>query len=106
MRIPVLGGRAFTATHDVSGAPVVVINRGTGAAVTSGRRRSDRTVASTSAARQTNPWMTIVGVVGNVAGRVGSRAPRPMIYRPLTQASNLSMGMSCVAHDLVASRTG
>jgi ABC-type antimicrobial peptide transport system permease subunit len=37
--------------------------------------------------------MTIVGVVGNVLSENLEIGPRPMIYRPLTQASTLSMGL-------------
>jgi ABC-type antimicrobial peptide transport system permease subunit len=37
--------------------------------------------------------MTIVGVVGNVLSESLEVGPRPMIYRPLTQASSLSMGL-------------
>jgi ABC-type antimicrobial peptide transport system permease subunit len=38
-------------------------------------------------------WMTIVGVVGNVLSESLEIGPRPMVYRPLTQASSLSMGL-------------
>ena len=43
--------------------------------------------------RSTNPWMTIVGVVGDVLGERLDAPPRATMYRPLTQASSLSMGM-------------
>ncbi len=37
--------------------------------------------------------MTVVGVVGNVLSESLEIGPRPMVYRPLTQASTLSMGL-------------
>jgi ABC-type lipoprotein release transport system permease subunit len=39
------------------------------------------------------PWMTIVGVVGNVLNESLELQPRPMLYRPMTQATNLSLAL-------------
>ena len=42
----------------------------------------------------TSPWMTIVGVAADVLSDRLEQAPRPMVYRPLTQASSLSMAIA------------
>jgi predicted lysophospholipase L1 biosynthesis ABC-type transport system permease subunit len=45
------------------------------------------------AQNSTAPWMTIVGVVGNVLNERLELQPRPMLYRPMTQATNLSLAL-------------
>jgi putative ABC transport system permease protein len=39
------------------------------------------------------PWMTIIGVVGNVLTESLDTAAKPTLIRPITQSSNLSMGL-------------
>jgi putative ABC transport system permease protein len=41
----------------------------------------------------TAPWMTVVGVVGNVLNERLEGTPTPMLYRPMTQATNLSFAI-------------
>jgi ABC-type antimicrobial peptide transport system permease subunit len=47
----------------------------------------------------TAPWMTIVGVVGDVLSERLELEPRPMLYRPMTQATNLSLAVVVKASD-------
>jgi putative ABC transport system permease protein len=41
-----------------------------------------------------SPWMTVVGVVGNVLNERLEGSPGPMLYRPMAQATNLSFGVA------------
>jgi ABC-type antimicrobial peptide transport system permease subunit len=40
-----------------------------------------------------NPWITIVGIVSDVRSERLEDAPRPMLYRPLSQASGLALAV-------------
>ena len=93
MGIRLLRGRAFTGTDDPQGNPIVIVSQELarqyfGAADPVGRRLHFGGPASTS------PWMTIVGVAADVLSDRLEQAPRPMVYRPLTQASSLSMAIA------------
>jgi putative ABC transport system permease protein len=92
MRIPVLRGRTFGPIDDAKGAPVAVINQEFvrlhfGGVEPIGARLHFGGAAATA------PWMTIVGVVGNVLSQRLEEAPRPMLFQPLTQNSTLSMAI-------------
>jgi putative ABC transport system permease protein len=90
MRIPLLAGRGLTHADDASTPSVAVVNRafvdrfiGGGGAV--GRR------IRFGGGGATQPWLTIVGVVGNeqrgtVTQEMGWVAP-PMVFRPMRQVS-------------------
>jgi putative ABC transport system permease protein len=92
MRIPVLRGRAFDRTDDPAGAPVILINQELAREYFGGADPIGRRVHF-GGARNRGPWMTIAGVVGNVLSDRLEAAPRPMIFRPLTQATSLSMAI-------------
>ncbi len=90
MRIPVRRGRVFTQSDTAE--PVAVINEETARRYFPGEDPVGRRVHF-GPARAQAPWMTVVGVVGNVLSESLEIGPRPMVYRPLTQASSLSMGL-------------
>jgi putative ABC transport system permease protein len=90
MRIPVRLGRVFEPS-DTAG-PVAVINEEAAQRYFPGQDPIGRRLHF-GPQRVTATWMTIVGVVGNVLSENLEIGPRPMIYRPLTQASSLSMGL-------------
>jgi predicted permease len=92
MRIPVLSGRAFNAEDTVRGAPVAVISQETARRYFAGTDPIGRRVRLGGPA-STAPWITIVGVVGNVLSERLELEPRPMMYRPMTQATNLSLAL-------------
>jgi predicted permease len=92
MRIPVLEGRSFEAQDDARGAPVVVVNRAMARRYFEGPPIGRRIRFGGRAS--TAPWMTVVGVVGDVLADSLERAPAPMIYRPMTQNTNLSFAIA------------
>jgi putative ABC transport system permease protein len=83
--IPLLGGRTLTVQDNASAPPVAVINQSLarrywGAENPLGKRfkLGVRNAAS--------PWLTVVGVVGDVRQEGLSNAPLPEFYTPFTQA--------------------
>jgi len=92
MRIPVLRGRTFGAIDDAKGAPVAVINQEFVRLYFGGVEPIGARVHFGGAAARA-PWMTIVGVVGNVLSQRLEEAARPMLFQPLTQNSTLSMAI-------------
>ena len=93
MGIRLLGGRTFSETDDPKGAPVLIVNEQLarhyfGKTDPIGKR------VHFGGPRSPNPWMTVVGVVADVLTDRLEQAPRPMLYRPLTQASSLSMAIA------------
>jgi predicted permease len=91
MGIPVRAGRAFDST-DVGGGPVAIINEQTARTYFAGSDPIGRRLHF-GRPRPQPTWLTIVGVVGNVLTDNLEAEARPMVYRPLAQASSLSMGI-------------
>ena len=93
MGIRLLRGRTFSEADEPKGAPVLIVNEQLarhyfGSVDPVGKR------VHFGGPRSPNPWMTVVGVVADVLTDRLEQAPRPMLYRPLTQASSLSMAIA------------
>jgi putative ABC transport system permease protein len=88
----VLRGRAFNATDAAKGPPVMVINQEFARVYFEGVDPVGARVHFGGAGSQA-PWMTIVGVVGNVLSQRLEEAPRPTLFQALTQNSSLSMAI-------------
>jgi putative ABC transport system permease protein len=103
MRIPIVSGRFFDARDTTDGAPVAVVNQtlardylGDGDAI--GRRiRTGHAEA---------PWLTIVGVIGDVRHSSLTVLPEPEVYVPMAQSAPAMMMLaartSARAEDLTA----
>jgi putative ABC transport system permease protein len=92
MCIPVLNGRAFGPEDSPQGAPVAVINQEMAQRMFGGSDPlGQRVHFGGPGAKQ--PWMTIVGVVGNVLTERLETDARPTLYRPVSQATNLSFAL-------------
>jgi putative ABC transport system permease protein len=93
MRVPVRSGRAFETIDGASGF-VAVINEEGARTFFPGRDPIGQRFYY-GGGRPANPrWVTIVGVVGNVLTENLEVGARPTIYRPLVQASSLSMAIA------------
>ncbi len=90
MGIRVLRGRPFSDHDDKNGAPVVVISASMARRYWPTEDPIGRRIHF-GGAQSTSPWMTVVGVVDDVRGERIEDLPRPMFYRPLRQASSLSL---------------
>ena len=93
MGIRLLGGRTFSEVDDPKGAPVLIVNQQLARHYFGNTDPVGKRVHFGGPGSQ-NPWMTVVGVVADVLTDRLEQAPRPMLYRPLTQASSLSMAIA------------
>jgi putative ABC transport system permease protein len=89
MKIPVVRGRAFTDGDQAGGEPVAIINASEARTIWGDENPLGKRVRFNPQA----PWMTIVGVVGDVRNRRLDEAPPPILYRSLEQSSNLSLSL-------------
>jgi putative ABC transport system permease protein len=82
MGIPLVAGRAFEATDIASAPGVAVINETMARAAWPGQNPVGKRMKM---GVETQPWLTIVGVVKDVRFRLGM-LPRPQAYVPYTQS--------------------
>jgi putative ABC transport system permease protein len=93
MRIPLRRGRTFTAIDQMNTDRVVIVNDELAQRYFAGQDPVGQRLHF-GAPRTEAPWLTIVGVVGNVLSDTLEGQTRPTVYRPLTQASSLSMAVA------------
>jgi predicted permease len=93
MGIRLLRGRTFTDEDQPKGAPVVIISQQLARYYFDDKEPIGGRLRF-AGQPQLNPWMTVIGVVGDVLSNRLEQAPRPMLYRPVTQASSLSMAIA------------
>ena len=81
MGIPLIAGRAFSETDDGSATPVALINQ------TFARRffLNESPIGQHLRFGSVNPWITIVGIVGDVRGFGLDKQPKSEIYLPYQQ---------------------
>jgi putative ABC transport system permease protein len=92
MRLPILAGRAFTAQDDENGARVAIVNE---AFVERYFAREDplgRQIRM-GPPESKNPWLTIVGVAGNIRTNPSQKGFENQMYRPIRQSP---VDMFCV----------
>jgi predicted permease len=84
MGIPMRAGRDFTASDTRDAPPVVMVNE------TFARQHwpgDDPIGRRLKIGRGTGPWLTVVGVVGDIRHMGPKQPPRPEFYQPFTQNS-------------------
>ena len=81
LRVPILKGRELTAADNVEAMPVVVISRSAAEKYFAGVDPIGRRIKLGS-----SPWLTVVGVSGDVIHDWFSRRNTPTAYRPYDQA--------------------
>ena len=84
--IPIVRGRDFEARDATSAAPVVIINEETAKQYWPGEDPIGRRI-KLGRAQSSNPWMTVVGVVGNVRHFGLDDPARREMFRPYSQAA-------------------
>jgi putative ABC transport system permease protein len=87
--IAILKGRPFADSDRAGSEPVAIVSE------TAGRMfwRGENPIGAHVRLASDGPWMTIVGVAGDVLNRRLSESPQPILYRPLEQASDLGMAL-------------
>ena len=93
MGIRLVHGRTFDHRDDSQAAPVVIVTESIARRSWPGQDPIGKRL-HTGGPQSTNPWMTVVGVVDEMRTRRIEEAPRPTIYRPLTQRSGLSLSLA------------
>ena len=90
LKISSVAGRAFSDADNIDAPRVVVISRGMASRFwPKGDALGHRIKLG---ARDSNgPWLTVVGVVGDIRQNWWNPVTRPVIYRPLAQAPQSSM---------------
>lgn len=83
--IPLLAGRALEPTDRADGEQVVVVSQAMARRYFPGGDAVGRRINLDTAAGPDEPWMTIVGVVGDVRHAGFDGPPRPEIYFPYAQ---------------------
>ena len=84
MRIPLIEGRFFDSRDSAKGAPVALVNQTLARRYLGGQSAVGRRVKLDSDADA--PWLTIVGVIGDVHHSALTDDPDPEVYVPLAQA--------------------
>ena len=94
LRIPIVRGRAFGDTDRVDTEPVAIV---TEAAARRFWPNADP-VGSRVRISPRLPWMTVVGVAGDVLTRGLDDTAQPILYQPLEQASSLALAFLVRTH--------
>ncbi len=84
MRVPVLQGRVFADRDTQNSAPVAIVNQELTRELWRGENAIGKRLKM-FAANSVYPWLTVVGVVGNVMTDGPEAGPHPEIYVPFTQ---------------------
>jgi putative ABC transport system permease protein len=88
MRIPLIAGRMFDGRDTADGAPVAVVNEVFAARHFPNQPAIGRRVRLGAA---TAPWVTIVGVAGDVRHSSLTQSVQPEVYVPMSQVSSPMM---------------
>jgi putative ABC transport system permease protein len=87
--VPVIKGRGFTdADLGPEAAPVLVVNQAFGRSFLGGADPIGRRLKMGETADNSAPWMTIVGIVGDVRHSSLEIEDRAELYRPFAQTTN------------------
>jgi putative ABC transport system permease protein len=81
MHVPILRGRGFTKNDDEHGQPVVIVNETAAKRFWPGADPIGRRIQFSAA----EPWLTIVGIAGDVKDWGLNRPVNPMAYLPFSQ---------------------
>ena len=88
MRIPLVAGRYFDSRDSADGAPVALINQAVVRRHFSGRAPVGQRVRLGGPSA---PWMTVIGIVGDVRHSALTDEPQPEVYVPMAQAAPAMM---------------
>ena len=94
MGIRVLRGRTFGEQDNATAAPVVMVTESVARVSWPGQDPVGQARENRRAAVDSNPWMTVVGVVEDARTSRVEEEPRPTIFRPLAQRSNLNLSLA------------
>lgn len=85
LHIPIIAGRAFSASDTADSQPVAVVSQNLADSYWPGQSAIGRHMRLGNA-NSTQPWLTVVGIAGNVLYDWTDQLPEPAIYVPYQQA--------------------
>jgi putative ABC transport system permease protein len=89
MGVNILKGRSFAESDRSGTEPVAIVSEAAARTFWQGRDP----VGERLRLAPDMPWMTVIGVAGDVRNRRLAEPPQPILYRSLEQASDLSMAL-------------
>jgi putative ABC transport system permease protein len=92
LKVPLVAGRIFSEADNADAARVAVISRGMAVRYWPGGDSVGHRI-KLGALDSAEPWLTIVGVAGDVRQNWWNPVTRPVIYKPFAQAPQRSMTM-------------
>ena len=93
MRLPVLQGRGIEEADVETSQPVVVVSRSFAQKFWPGQAAIGRRFRTVDPASET-PWLTVVGISGDVVHQWVMRRNHPTIYRPMRQEPRLRLAFA------------
>jgi predicted permease len=90
LRIPLRSGRDFSWRDTPQGQRVVIINEAMARAYWSGQDPLGHRINLGTSENNSVPWLTVVGIVGDIRDFDVLTAPRPTLYLPVSQADDAS----------------
>ena len=87
--IPVVRGRAFSDLDRAGAEPVIMISESAARSIWGEEEPVGKRVRLSPQA----PWMTVIGVAGDVRNRRLDETPSPILYRSLDQSSDLALAL-------------
>jgi putative ABC transport system permease protein len=88
--VRLVAGREFTAADDEHGMPVAIVNETLARQFWKGERAVGRRLKA-GAINAGDPWLTVVGVVGDIRRGALQSPARPEVHRPFPQEPVMSM---------------
>jgi predicted permease len=89
MRIRIAAGRPFNDSDRAAAEPVAIVSETAARLYWKGRNP----IGGRIRLGPELPWLTVVGVAGDVLNRRLSESPKPILYRSLDQSSDLSLAL-------------
>jgi putative ABC transport system permease protein len=89
LSIPIVRGRAFSDLDRANAEPVVIISESAARSIWS----DDNPIGKRVRYNAQTPWMTVVGVAGDIRNRRLEDTPSPILYRSLDQSSGLELAL-------------
>ena len=97
LQVPIVRGRGFSDSDREGAEPVAIVSEAAARRFWQGEDPIGRRLRLSP----NSPWITVVGIAGDVLNRRLTEEPQPLLYRPLEQSSDLSVALLVRTRDAV-----